>query len=218
MNDEKIKIIIVDDHPLFRKGIKTVLSAEENIEIIGEAGDGETALTLAKEKIPDVLILDINLPDKSGIEIAQEINSFNKEIKIIFLTMYNEEDLFNAAFDAGASAYLLKENAVDEVLTAVTEVNGGANYICNSVGSFLLNRQKKTANLALGNPGIKELSEKEREILKLIAQGKTSKEIGDTLFVSYKTVENHRSRICNKLGIKGSFPLLKFAIENRSHI
>lgn len=216
--NEKINVLIVDDHPLFRKGLKAELSSQPNIEIVGEAGDAETALNIAKKIRPNVIILDINLPDKSGIEIAREINSFNKEMKIIFLTMYNEEDLFNAAFDAGASAYLLKENAVDEVLTAVTEVNDGANYICNSMGSFLLNRQKKTANLALKNPGIKELSEKEREILKLIAQGKTSKEIADALFVSYKTVENHRSRICNKLGIKGSFPLLKFAIENKSHI
>ncbi|NOX19261.1 MAG: response regulator transcription factor [Chlorobi bacterium] len=216
--NEKINVLIVDDHPLFRKGLKAELSSHANIIIAGEAGDAETTLKMVKEVKPEIIVLDINLPGKNGIEIAKEIKDFDKEIKIIFLTMYNEEDLFNAAFDAGASAYILKENAIEEALTAVTEVYNGGKYICSSMGNYLLGRQKKNAELALKNPGIKELSEKEREILKLIAQGKTSKEIGERLFISYKTVENHRTRICGKLGIKGSFPLLKFAIENKSHI
>ncbi len=212
----KIKTIIVDDHPLFRKGLKAALTSQPEIEVVGEAGDSESAIDMVKQLSPDVIILDINLPGKNGIEIAGEIKTSNQDVKIIFLTMHNEEDLFNAAFNAGASAYLLKENAVDEVISAVIESHQGGSFISHNIAEYFVNRQQKTAERILENPGISDLTDKEREILCLISMGKTSKEIADELFLSYKTIENHRTRICAKLGIKGSFSLLKFAIENRS--
>ncbi|MGD8781292.1 MAG: response regulator transcription factor [Ignavibacteria bacterium] len=214
----KIKILIVDDHPIFRKGLKAELIHEPSIKIVGEAADSNDAIALTKKLSPDVIILDVNLPGKNGIEIAKEIRTFSADIKIIFLTMYNEEDLFNMAFDVGASAYLLKENAVDEVIAAVNEAYNGGNYVSQSVVNYFVNRKKKVSELFMENPGIKNLTEKEKEILRLISQGKTSKEIADELFLSYKTVENHRTRICGKLSIKGAFALLKFAIENKSII
>ena len=214
----KIRVLIVDDHPIFRKGLKAELTHQPGVEVVGEADNSEKAISLTKELSPDVIILDVNLPGKNGIEIAEEIRAFTKDVNIIFLTMYNEEELFNAAFDVGASAYLLKENAVDEVISAVTEVYNGCSYISPSIGKYFVNREKKASKMLLENPGIKNLTEKEREILRLIAQGRTSKEIAEELFVSYKTIENHRTRICSKLSIKGSFSLIKFAFENRSII
>ena len=212
----RIKTLIVDDHPLFRKGLKAALINQPEIEVVGEAGNYESAIDMVKQLSPDVIILDINLPGKNGIDIAGEIKTRQRDVKIVFLTMYNEEDLFNAAFNAGASAYLLKENAVDEVISAVIESYRGGSFISHNVAEYFINRKQKTAERILGNPGINDLTEKEKEILRLISTGKTSKEIADELFLSYKTIENHRTRICIKLGIKGSFSLLKFAIENRS--
>lgn len=214
---EKIKnILIVDDHPLFRKGIKSVLIEDSNIKVIGEAGNSTEALALIEKENVDMLILDLQMPGMSGIELAKIIKSRYKNISIILLTMHKDERIFNNSLEYGLDAYILKENAVDEVLKAVHVVADGNFYLSPSMSEYMIQKSMKQKKLVDENPGIKNLTEKEKEILGMIAQNKTTKEIAEGLFVSYKTVENHRSNICKKLNISGCNALLKFIIENKA--
>ena len=214
--DKKIRIVIADDHPLFREGIKTAfLNSTMPIEVEGEAGNGEEAFMLVQTLKPDIVVLDIDMPIMNGLEAAQKILAEIPGQKIILLTMYKEEDLFNEAVNAGISAYVLKENAVREVIDAVKTVSAGKFYTSPSIASFIFNRAKKNVNFNSENPGLKLLTDKEKEVLKYISAGLTSREVADKLFVSYKTIENHRANICKKLNIHGAQSLLKFAIENK---
>lgn len=213
--ERKKRILIVDDHPLFRKGLKAALTENSEIEIMGEAGSGEEALSFVEKLLPDLIIMDLQLPGISGIEAAKKIKAAYNSIFIILLTMHKEEEIFNRSIDYGIDAYLLKENAVDEVLNAVNMVYEGSFYLSPSLSDYLINRNRKQKKLADEKPGIKELTEKEREILEMIFLNKTTREIASELFVSYKTVENHRANICRKLNISGANALLKFVIENR---
>ena len=214
---EKIKkVIIVDDHPLFRKGIKSVLQEDADIEIIGEAGNSDEAMALIEKETVDIVILDLQMPGMSGIELSKMIKSRYKNISIILLTMHKDERIFNNSLEYGLEAYILKENAVEEVLKAVHVVADGNFYLSPSMSEYMIQKSMKQKKLVDENPGIKNLSEKEKEILNLISQNKTTKEIAEALFVSYKTIENHRANICKKLNISGCNALLKFIIENKT--
>ena len=212
----KKKILIVDDHPLFRKGIKSVLREDAGIETIGEAGNGAGALALLEKESYDIIILDLQMPGLSGIELSKIIKSRFRNISIILLTMHKDERIFNNSLEYGLDAYILKENAVEEVLKAVQVVLDGNFYLSPSMSEYMVQKSLKQKKLADENPGIKFLTEKEKEILSMISQNKTTKEIADSLFVSYKTVENHRANICKKLSISGCNALLKFIIENKA--
>lgn len=208
-------VLIVDDHPIFRNGLKTILESAKEIAVIGEAEDGESALEFIKNREPDIIILDVEMPGMNGIEVAKKIKANFEDIKIILLTMYKEEDLFNEALDLGVMAYILKENAISEVINAIRSVNKNEHYISPAISTYLVKRISNIIKLKNDKPGIDTLTDKEKEILNLIALGKTSKEIAEELYISYKTVENHRANICNKLQIRGANILLKFAISNR---
>ncbi len=210
------KILIVDDHPLFRKGIKAVLAEDSSIEVASEAGSSEEALSLIEKENIDIVILDLQMPGMSGIELSKMIKDRYKNISVILLTMHKDERIFNNSLEYGLDAYILKENAVDEVLKAVNVVVDGNFYLSPSMSEYMVQKSMKQKKLMDENPGIKILSEKEKEILNLIAQNKTTKEIADALFVSYKTIENHRANICKKLNISGCNALLKFIIENKT--
>ena len=214
---EKIKkILIVDDHPLFRKGIKSILLEDTNVKVIGEAGNSEEAMKLIEKETVDIVILDLQMPGMSGIELSKMIKSRYKSISIILLTMHKDERIFNNSLEYGLEAYILKENAVEEVLKAVHVVADGNFYLSPSMSEYMIQKSMKLKKLADENPGIKNLSEKEKEILNMISQNKTTKEIAEALFVSYKTIENHRANICKKLNITGCNALLKFIIENKT--
>lgn len=212
----KKKILIVDDHPLFRKGIKSVLNEDTGIEVIKEAGNSAEALAMLEKETFDIIILDLQMPGMSGIELSKMIKSRFKNISIILLTMHRDERIFNNSLDYGLDAYILKENAVEEVLKAVHVVADGNFYLSPSMSEYMVQKSMKQKKLSDENPGIKILSEKEKEILNMIAQNKTTKEIAEALFVSYKTIENHRANICKKLNISGCNALLKFIIENKT--
>ncbi|MFH1194242.1 MAG: response regulator transcription factor [bacterium] len=216
--DSSRRILIVDDHPFFRKGIVAVLSAEPGIEVVGEAGGGEEALALFNKLSPDIIILDVNLPGMSGIELSGQIKSISPDTIIILLTMLKEEEIFNKSIDYGIDAYLIKENAVGDLIKAIQITSEGNYYLSSSLTDYFLNRNLKRKKLTEENPGITELTEKEKEILRLIAMNKTTKEIAQQLFVSYKTIENHRANICKKLHISGANALLKFIIENKDKL
>lgn len=211
---ETIQIVIADDHPLFRNGLKQLLEKEQNIKITGEADNGNKALELILEKKPDIAILDIDMPGKTGLEVMRDIK--DSGTKIIILTMYAEEDIFDEALTLGVRGYVLKDSAVNDILDCIRKVTENEYYMSPSVSNFLVTRRKKITELKKTNPHLETLTITEKKILKFISENKTSKEIANTLFLSPRTIENHRTNISNKLKLKGSHSLLKFAIENKS--
>lgn len=212
---KKIKVLIADDHPIFRKGLVEVINAEPEFQLVNEAPDGDTALSMINLYKPDVTVLDIHMPGKTGFEIVKELKTKKLEAKIIFLTMHNEENIFNRAMDLGVMGYVLKENAMEDLIEAVYTVFLGKHYISSSISDFLVNRSSALKIDRRQRSAIEKLTPAEKQILKLIAEQKTSKEIADELFISIRTVDNHRMNICNKLSIHGSNALLKFALENK---
>lgn len=211
-------VLIVDDHPLFRKGLRQVIADDPRFELAGETGDGTVALKLIREKKPDVAVLDVNLPGLSGLEIAQQLQGRRIPTRLIILTMHKEEEIFNRALNLGVGGFILKENAVDEIVKAIITVAGGGHYLSSSVSSYLVRRRNREELLAAKKPGLEDLTKAERRILKLIAGKKTSREIGAELFISTRTVEAHRANIITKLELQGTHSLLQFALENRSII
>ncbi len=212
----KIKVMIVDDHPLFRQGLRQVVVADRRFELVAEAGDGLAALELILEKKPDVAALDVNLPGLSGLEIARKLQGKKLSTRIIILTMYKEEETFNRALDLGVHGFVLKENAVEDILNGIAAVAQGEHYLSPSISGYLVRRRSRADALAARKPGLEDLTKAERRILKLIAEKKTSREFGAELFISPRTVEAHRANICTKLELRGSHSLLQFALENRA--
>jgi two-component system, NarL family, response regulator DegU len=214
----RIKVLIVDDHPLVRGGLRQVIGDDGRFELIGETGDGKQALQLIKDKKPDVAVLDVNLPGMSGLEIAHKLKAAGAPTRVIMLTMSKEEDLCNRALDNGAMGFVLKENAVEEIVKAIATVAEGEHYLSSDISGYLVRRRDRTERLAREKPGLEQLTKAELRILKLISQKKTSREIAAELFISPRTVEAHRTNISSKLGLRGSHSLLQFALENRSQL
>lgn len=216
MSENKtIKIIIADDHPIFRNGLIKLIEEDSSIEIIGEAENGERALEIINDLKPDIAVLDIDMPKMTGIQVLKSLNKSKTEIKIIFLTVFASEDIFDKAMSLGISGFILKDSAVNEIKECIRKVADGNYYISPSVSNFLINRKDRMKKLENDIPELNELTKTELNILKLIAEGKTSKEIGDEFFISFKTVENHRTNISRKLNLTGSNSLIKYAIKNR---
>jgi len=211
----QLKIVIADDHPIFREGLSRILNKETAIKIVGQAGNGGDALHLIKTLKPDIGILDISMPIKNGLEIVQEIRSLGQKIDFIIMTMYREEEYFNHALDCGVKGYLLKENAADELLNCIKSVTEGRYYVSSILTEFLINRKNRT-DVEPSDSFLEKLTQMELRILNMIAENKTSKKIADLLYVSHRTVQNHRSNICNKLNLKGHNRLLQFALENKN--
>lgn len=214
--NNKIKVLIADDHPMIRNGVKSVLLTDNSIELIAEAKDGEEAYKLILKNNPDVALIDVEMPKMTGLEITRRIISENIKTKIVFLTMYKEQDMFDEAMDAGAYGYVLKENAVEDVLESIKAVAQGKYYISPLISDYLMNRLNKQGELKSNTPSINNLTLTERKVLKLISLEKTTQQIADELFISYKTVENHRNNISKKLNLSGTHSLVKFAIKNQS--
>lgn len=210
-----ITLVIADDHPLFRKGLREVIESDQSIQIVGEAGDGEAALLLIQRLAPAIAILDIDMPVMGGLAVGRELRKQEADVDVIFLTMYKEEDLFNEALDVGARAYVLKDSAVNDILNAVHTVADGRYYVSPALSDNLIRRSTRAEKLLRHVPTLQDLTPAELRVLKLIAGSKTSKEIAGILSLSYKTVENHRTSIASKLHLRGSHSLLKFALENR---
>lgn len=212
------KILIVDDHPLFRAGLRQVILDDERFELIGQSGDGLEAMQLIKKDKPDVAVVDLKLPGMSGLEIARRTQEERLPTSVIILTMHNEEELCNRALDHGVMGFVLKENAVDEILKAIVAVSEGRHYFSSSVSSHLVRRLQRSTSLVREKPGLKDLTRAELRILKLIAMKKTSREIATELFISPRTVEAHRANISAKLELRGSHSLLYFALSHKSEL
>jgi DNA-binding NarL/FixJ family response regulator len=216
--DSKVKILIADDHPVFRKGLRMILEADSALEIVTEAEDGAEAVHRLREHEPDAAILDVDMPKLGGFEVARELQKLNLSSEIIFLTMYKDEGLFNQAMDLGVKGYILKDSAITDIVAAVKAAAKGENFISPPLATFLVNRGNRLAKFAEKKPSIQDLTPTELNILKLIAEHKTSRDIGEKLFISPRTVDRHRYNICTKLDIHGINALVKFAIENKKSL
>ncbi len=211
-------ILIADDHPIFRRGLRDVAKEDDSVQLLGEAGDGAEALRLIEELQPQVAVLDHDMPKLNGIQVAQAVRKQNLPSALVMLTMFKEERLFNEAMDAGFLGYVLKENAANNLIECIHSVAAGRAFISPALSGYLLQRATRATSLASEKPGLTKLTSAERRILKLIAADLTSKEIAAQLGVSFHTVENHRSNISAKLGLSGSHSLLKFAFEHKSSL
>jgi DNA-binding NarL/FixJ family response regulator len=208
------KIIIADDHPIFRRGLRQVIEDDANLQVIGEAENGVEALELIEKLSPEVAVIDGQMPEMSGLELAKTVSEKKLPIKLIFLTMFKDETMFNEAMNAGVKGYVLKDNAVTDIVACIKAVTGGQPFVTSSLTQFLLNKTAK----AKPNPLLQSLTKTEKRILRLIAEEKTSKEIGEILFIHPRTVDNHRTNICQKLNLHGSNALLRFALTHQAEL
>jgi len=206
------RIVLADDHALLRQGVKSIIEASEDMKVIGEAGDGLELLNVLKGMTPDMVILDISMPNLRGFEATHEIRASYPEIKILILSMHRQKEYLYHAFSAGAAGYLLKEDTDTELFTAIETVRKGELYV-----SPLLQKEITSDLLEIGSGAGKtsdeRLTTREKEVLKLIAEGKSSKEIAGLLFISTRTAEHHRASIMKKLKAKNIADLIKYAIR-----
>ncbi|HEX3625170.1 MAG TPA: response regulator transcription factor [Verrucomicrobiae bacterium] len=212
------KVFIVDDHPLFRTGLRQVILDADSFDLIGQSGDGKEAMLFIEKNKPDVAVLDLKLPGMTGLEIARRAQEIRLPTRVIILTMHNEEELCTRALDHGVTGFILKENAVEEIIEAIAAVAEGRHYFSPSVSGHLIRRRQRADSLVTEKPGLKDLTKAEVRILKLIAVKKTSREIAAELFISPRTVEAHRANISAKLDLRGSHSLLYFALSHKSEL
>jgi len=214
----QIRIVMADDHPIVRQGLRQMIEADKALTIVAEAGDGVTALEMIETHQPDVAVLDIDMPGMDGFAVARALDRKRLAIEIIFLTMHSEEEIFQAAMDLGVKGYVLKDSAVTDIVNSIKAVAAGSPYLSPALSALLLRRRRCAEELDAEQPGLHDLSPTERRVLKFIAEDKTSKDIAAELFISPRTVETHRSNICKKLDLRGSLALVKFAIAHKSEL
>jgi DNA-binding NarL/FixJ family response regulator len=212
---QKKSILIVDDHPLFREGLKAIIARDARYEVVGEAGNGREALKMARELNPDLILLDMALPDQNGIELTGKIRDFSSEIHIMIVSMHSKIDYIVKAFQAGATGYVVKESASDRLLQGIEWVLNGEYFLDSSVSHMVVTKlmqspEKKTTT---SDAGYAALTSREQEVLVHLAQGLSPKEIADNLFISPKTVENHRANILSKLGLHTTLELVRYAAK-----
>ena len=215
---QEVTVLIVDDHPLLRHGLREVIGHNSRFKIVGEAADGEEAMRLFVTLKPDIAVIDIDMPRLNGLETIRVLRQQAFAIKTIILTMYKEEDMFNAAMDLGAKAYVLKENAANDIMAALEKVARGEAFVSPLMLEAGQRRSERVRELLLSKPQIESLTPSERRILKLVGEDYTSKEIAGLLNLSVRTVENHRQHICDKLKLHGTHSLLKFAFDNSAYL
>jgi len=213
-----ITVLLADDHPLLRKGLRDVLEDASELQVVAEAGDGEAALAQVEAHRPDVLVLDIDMPKLRGLDVVRELQRRRLTTGVIILSLYADEALVTEALDLGALGYILKEDALGAIVEGVKAVAAGRHYLTPSLSGLLVRRRERSRELANRQPGLADLTPTERKVLGLIARGQSSKEIAETLFVHYRTVENHRVNIAQKLGLHGHNAVLKFALEHRDEL
>ena len=213
--NSRIRILIADDHPLIRSGLRQVLAGETDLECVAEASDGAQALLLIREKAPDIAILDLEMPGSGGLEVARDVKEKHLPTDVVILTMYREEDMFNAAMDLGVRGYVLKDSAVTEIVSCIRMVDSGKYYFSPELSNYLVARSSRVEHLLRTKPELDDLTPAERRVLALIAGNRTSKDIAEELHISPKTVDNHRANISAKLHLRGSHSVLNFAIAHK---
>jgi DNA-binding NarL/FixJ family response regulator len=214
----EIKVLIADDHPIFRHGLRQIIERAPQLVVVDEAEDGEMAWQKLVTTNPDVAILDVDMPRRDGFEVARAIRDARLKVGVIFLTMHKDEHFLNQALDLGVKGYIVKDSALTETVQCIRAVAAGQEYVSPQLTSFLLNRSRRAAQLAASKPQLTSLTAVERRVLKLVAEYKSNKQIADQLCLSVRTIEHHRARISQKLELEGHHALLKFALENQSEL
>ena len=207
---EVYKVIIVDDHELFRKGMKMIIRDMQEFEVTAEAEDGEKFLQLLENHKPDLVLMDLSMPRINGIEAAQAAKSIYPEIKVIALTMHGESEYFNMMMEAGVKGFIMKDSDTDELKIAMKKVVEGKTYYSQELLMNCLNREAETPN----NKDLNCLSDREKEIIQHLCLGHSNAEIAEKLFISPRTVESHRANILSKINVKNTIQLVVFAIKN----
>lgn len=208
---EVIRVALCDDHAVVRSGLRRILDDESDITVVGEAGNAQDAVALASTEQPDVFVMDLGLPGTSGIDATRQVRAASGETSVLVLTVHDDVAYLRRAFDAGATGYLVKDAADVELVMAVRHVAAGDNYVHPSLGAALLDPEVVTARPA--GPGGK-LSEREVDVLGLVALGYTNVDIAEELYVSVRTVETHRAHLQQKLGVKSRAELVRIAREH----
>ena len=205
-----IKIVLVDDHAVVRAGLHLLLDAQEDMEVIGEAGNSKDAIFRTRALKPDVILLDVVMPGESGIEVLPTLLKESPETKVLVLSMQDDPSYVREAFAAGASGYVLKEAADEEVVSAVREIAGGGHYVHPTLGARMVAAEAQERAAAEADP----LSEREREVLRLLALGHTNQEIAQELYISVRTAESHRAHIMQKLRLATRAELVRYALAH----
>jgi DNA-binding NarL/FixJ family response regulator len=212
---EQKSIIIIEDHPLFREGLKTIISRDDRFKVVGEAGTGYEGLEMTKRLKPDLVIVDISLPDQSGIQLTRDLRQLLSETKILIVSMHSKIDYIAEAFQAGATGYVVKESASERLLQGLKSVAKGDYYLDSSVShSVVENLMKSPLKAAkITDADYATLTPREQEVMRFLAEGLSSKAVAEKLFISPKTVENHRANIMNKLGLHSTIELVRYAAK-----
>lgn len=210
----KIRILIADDHTMLREGIRSLIEDQTDIVVVGEAEDGRTAVHLAHTLRPNVVLMDIAMPSLNGLEATRQIKRDHPEINVLVLTMYEHEEYFRQVLEAGASGYILKRAAASELVAAIRAVHNGEAVLSPSITRLLLEDYLRKDSIK-SDTEPDSLTPREREVLQLIAEGKTSREIAEVLTLSVKTVQSHRTSLMQKLNLHDRGDLIKYAIQKK---
>jgi DNA-binding NarL/FixJ family response regulator len=214
----EVRIVIAEDHPFFRDGLRRALESEPSFRVVAEAGDGPAALTAIRSLAPHVAILDIGLPAMDGCALARRVREEQLPVELAFLTICEDGDIFEKALEWGVKGYMLKDCTDVDIVQCVKAVSRGRHYTCPAMTTYLVNKTRRVEHFAYDTPGLQQLTRHERAILACIARDKTSKEIAAEMGIAPKTVDAHRSNICRKLEIHGNHALTRFAIRHRGEL
>jgi two-component system response regulator DegU len=212
----KINVVLADDHILVRNGIKAMLESEPDIKVVGEAGNGAEALESAKALKPDILVLDIRMPEMTGLEAAAKLKSYSPATKAVILSMHDSEDYVLQALDSGAYGYLLKDTDKNEFIKALKQIHGGTKYFSGAVSNVLANQLLNSKPVSRVRPAVEDvykLTKKEKEILRMVIDGKQNKDIADSFSKSVRTIETHRFNIMKKLGVNNGVDMVNKAVK-----
>jgi DNA-binding NarL/FixJ family response regulator len=211
----QIRILIADDHPLLRQGLRLAIEADPRFGVIAEASNGRAALDQIQRLKPQIAVLDIDMPEMDGFAVARELRARQLPVAIIFLTVHRDERFFTEALQLGTKGYVLKDSAVTDIISSLEAVAAGEHFTSPALTTYLV---KQRRGVPTTKSSVQDLTATERRVLALIADYKTSREIGDLLHISHRTVQTHRANICTKLELHGSHALMKFALDHRSEL
>jgi DNA-binding NarL/FixJ family response regulator len=211
----KIRVFLTDDHTLFRQAMRKLIASEPDLDVVGEASNGGDAVTSAAELRPDVVLMDIGMTGMSSFEATRQIRKDHAETRVIFLSMYDDEDYLAESVEVGGSGYILKESPAEQLLMAIREVHAGGNYLSPKLISRLVDGFRTQSKTTARQPRWGTLTQREREILKLLAEGKSVKEIANSFDLSVKTVEAHKFNLMRKLDIHNKAQLVQYAIQKK---
>ena len=216
--NHSLRILIADDHPVFRQGLRQIIEADPQLTVVAEASDGEQALARLQDTPVDVAMLDLTMPLKDGFAVARSAREQRLAVPLVFLTMHKDEHYLHAALDLGVKGYILKDSAITEIVNCIRAVVAGHDYVSPALSSYLIRRSARAAALAAEKPALEQLTPAERRVLKMIAEGQTSREIAAALGIGVRTVEHHRNNIATKLELRGSHALVKFALQHQAEL